>query len=316
MTRAFIAMAVGSLVLGAATVGAGCTVPTTTEDSAATTAESLRRLQGEETEFLRLINEYRASVNAGPLVATQLLNQVAYDHSLDMATNDYFDHNDLAGQSPFVRMRNAGYKGGAMAENIAAGNATAAATFTQWKNSPGHDANMRSGSYRAIGIGVACNSTSAYKCYWTTDFGDVIDSSAETGGGATDAGAPATDAGSPAPDAGAPAPDAATPPPADCTPETESNNTSGAANALAPVTCGAIGVAGDIDWFRWSSSAPFALTFADPAGLQLTVWRYSNGWRIVSPVSGDVSGSYAAGSYYARITATSGLPAYRLTRTP
>jgi hypothetical protein len=43
------------------------------------------------------------------------------------------------------------------------------------------------------------------------------------------------------------------------------------------------------------------------------VWRYSsNAWRTVSPANGP----YAAGSYYARITATSGLPAYRLTRTP
>ena len=31
----------------------------------------------------------------------------------------------------------------AKAENIAAGNATAAATFDQWRNSPSHDANMR-----------------------------------------------------------------------------------------------------------------------------------------------------------------------------
>ena len=311
MTRAFIAMAVGSLVLGVATVGAGCTVPTTTEDSAATTAESLRRLQGEEALFLKAINDYRASLGVAPLVTTQLLNQVAYDHSLDMATNNYFDHNDLSGQSPFVRMNNAGYKGGAMAENIAAGNATAAATFTQWKNSPGHDANMRSASYKAIGIGVACNSAATYNCYWTTDFGDVIDASAETGGGTTDAGAPGTDAGSPATDAGAPATDAAAPPPP-CTPEVEPNDSSNTPTPLAAASCGSIASSADLDWYRWSASAPFALAFDNPAGLSLVVYRYSSSrWRAVTPVGG----TYAAGSYYAVVRGTGGT-SYRLTHTP
>ena len=131
----------------------------------------------------------------------------------------------------------------------------------------------------------------------------MIDSSAETGGGATDAGAPATDAG-------APATDAATPPPS-CTPETEPNDTSSSPTALAAASCGAIATATDADWYRWSAPAPFALAFDNPAGLQLTVWRYANGWRTVSPVDG----TYVAGSYYALVRGAAGT-SYRLTRTP
>ena len=40
-------------------------------------------------------------------------------------------------------------------ENIAAGNASASATFTQWRNSPTHNTNMLNANFRAIGIGRA-----------------------------------------------------------------------------------------------------------------------------------------------------------------
>src|SRR5438067_700247 len=60
---------------------------------------------------------------------------------------------------------------GSAGENIAAGYAGAQDTFTQWKNSPGHNANMLNGSYRVIGIGRAYVKGSPYGWYWTTDFG-------------------------------------------------------------------------------------------------------------------------------------------------
>ncbi len=146
-----------------------------------TRTDELRELDTEEAAFLRTINAYRATMGAGPLTATRLLNQVAYDHSLDMGTRSFFAHASPEGLSPFDRMMRAGYRGGYMAENIAAGNATSAATFEQWRTSPGHNTNMLNPRYTAIGIGRAYVATSTYRWYWTTNFGDVVDSSAITG---------------------------------------------------------------------------------------------------------------------------------------
>ena len=140
----------------------------------------LRDLNTEEAAFVTLINNYRASMGAGPLVATRLLNQVAYDHSLDMGTRRFFDHVNPDGLSPFDRMTRAGYTAG-RAENIAAGNAGASATFTQWRNSAGHNRNMLDPSYRAMGIGRAYVAGSPYGYYWTNVFGAVVDSTAITG---------------------------------------------------------------------------------------------------------------------------------------
>ena len=63
----------------------------------------------------------------------------------------------------------------AKGENLAAGASTAAATFTQWRNSPGHNANMLSANYVVMGIGRAYGATSQYGWYWTNTFGGFDD---------------------------------------------------------------------------------------------------------------------------------------------
>jgi uncharacterized protein YkwD len=99
------------------------------------------------------------------------LQSAARKHSQDMATKNYFSHTNLAGLSPFDRMRAEGYKGGTMGENIAAGNSTVAATMDQWMKSDGHCANIMSKSYTQLGVGYWYTSTSTYKHYWTQNFG-------------------------------------------------------------------------------------------------------------------------------------------------
>ncbi len=93
-----------------------------------------------------------------------------------MATKNYFSHTLSGGVTWSQNIANHGYtystyKG----ENIAAGYATAQQTFTQWKNSSGHNANMLNGNFKAIGIGRAYGATSTYKWYWTTTFGGYQD---------------------------------------------------------------------------------------------------------------------------------------------
>ena len=133
----------------------------------------------EELAFLKLINDYRAQNGLGPLVLTQTLGAASEHHSVDMAVNNYFAHILFDGTDWSQNMTNYGYTYNTYrGENLAAGNESASATFTQWKNSAGHNANMLTPNYTAIGIGRAYGATSTYKWYWTTDFGGYTDAGA------------------------------------------------------------------------------------------------------------------------------------------
>lgn len=129
-------------------------------------------LAADEAQVLRLVNTQRASAGCGPLQSSAVLVGVARAHSKDMAVHGYFDHNSQDGRTPFDRMRAAGYRGGLMGENIAAGQPTAAAVMDAWMHSPGHRANILNCGFKAIGIGVFRLATSPFHVYWTQDFGD------------------------------------------------------------------------------------------------------------------------------------------------
>jgi uncharacterized protein YkwD len=138
-------------------------------------------LDPEEQSFLVTLNDYRAQNGLGPLSACSSLNSAAQLHSEDMRDNNYFSHTGLNGSSPWDRSCLAGYLLGcgpqtAMGENLAAGNSTATATFGQWKNSPGHNANMLGSSFVVIGIGRATGG-GTYGTYWTTVFGGATEAS-------------------------------------------------------------------------------------------------------------------------------------------
>ena len=108
-----------------------------------------------ERSLLCLTNLHRFRNGLAPLDRDTRLGTAARNHSADMIARDYFDHFSPEGASPSDRAMAAGYPGGA-GENIAAnGTGTAAALFTQWKGSAGHNANMLEPDYRTAGMGVA-----------------------------------------------------------------------------------------------------------------------------------------------------------------
>lgn len=130
----------------------------------------------EERYFLRLINNYRAQYGRAPLRLTKTLGAAADHHSVDMASKNYFSHTLSGGVTWSQNITNHGYTYNTYkAENIAAGSATSTQTFTQWKNSSVHRANMLNSNFKAIGIGRAYGSASTYKWYWTTTFGGYQD---------------------------------------------------------------------------------------------------------------------------------------------
>jgi uncharacterized protein YkwD len=118
-------------------------------------------------EVLRLVNEERAQVGCSAVAANSSLADLAQDFSEDMAARGFFDHTDPSGASPWDRAAKAGITdlGG---ENIARGQADAAAVMDAWMNSPGHKANILNCDFKTLGVGVHFGSGGPW---WTQDFG-------------------------------------------------------------------------------------------------------------------------------------------------
>lgn len=131
-----------------------------------------------EAEVLTLTNQARSVARTcggqwypavAPLAWDPILADVALAHSRDMATRNYFSHETPEGQRLGERMALAGYRFTSAGENIAAGYPTPDAVVAAWLASPGHCANLMSGSYKVVGIGFDTGS-GRYGSYWTQDF--------------------------------------------------------------------------------------------------------------------------------------------------
>jgi uncharacterized protein YkwD len=142
-------------------------------------------LDGEQSAFLTLINNYRAQNGAPPLQVSLTLQNAAQWMSNDLATHNYASHTDSLGRTMAVRLAAFGYSFVPMGENIAGGYADAQSTFSQWLNACdpdptgqctyAHRKNMLHAGFAAIGIGRAYHANSSYGWYWTTDFGGYLD---------------------------------------------------------------------------------------------------------------------------------------------
>jgi uncharacterized protein YkwD len=129
-------------------------------------------------QVLTLVNQHRTAMGLGALVSSPTLTKAADWKSLHMGYYRYMTHDDPAppvARTVSDRLQTCGYPIGSVGwgENIAYGYATANDVMTAWLNSSGHRANIENPSYRAIGIGVARNSSGTY--YWTQDFGTLAD---------------------------------------------------------------------------------------------------------------------------------------------
>ncbi|CAM5741208.1 hypothetical protein SALBM311S_12029 [Streptomyces alboniger] len=118
-------------------------------------------------QVLRLVNQERAKVGCSALSANSALSELADDFSDAMAKEGFFDHTDPSGATPWDRAAKAGISdlGG---ENIARGQANAAAVMKAWMNSPGHKANILNCDFKTLGVGVHFGSGGPW---WTQDFG-------------------------------------------------------------------------------------------------------------------------------------------------
>ena len=120
------------------------------------------------SQVVAIVNQRRAEAGCGPVAEDAGLAAVAFAHSADMGTRNYFDHNTLEGLSPWDRAAAGGVS--ASGENIAAGQVTAESAMESWMNSQGHKDNILNCGQTRLGVGVAQGSGD-YGTYWTQLFG-------------------------------------------------------------------------------------------------------------------------------------------------
>jgi len=107
-----------------------------------------------------------------PLEMNEIARVAARLHSLDMAEQNYFEHDNLAGLEFSDRLDNAGFQGpNPWGENIQAGSSTGADAVASLMTSPGHCRNIMDPDYKVVGLGHAQGPESDFGYYWTQNFG-------------------------------------------------------------------------------------------------------------------------------------------------
>jgi stress response protein SCP2 len=123
-------------------------------------------------EVVAATNAERAAHGLRPLTVDAQLGRAAQQHSDDMVRRGFFAHESPDGAQVWDRARAAGFAYRKVAENIAAGQRSAAEVVDGWMHSPGHRANILDGELTRIGVGQALGGS--YGVYWTQVFGTPL----------------------------------------------------------------------------------------------------------------------------------------------
>ena len=106
--------------------------------------------EGFEFQLFDLTNATRVEHGLHPLTWDDHVKITARDHSLDMAVNQYFDHTNLAGESPFDRMKDDQISFRTAGENLRAGQLSSIFAHEGLMNSMGHRENILQADFRSI----------------------------------------------------------------------------------------------------------------------------------------------------------------------
>jgi uncharacterized protein YkwD len=104
-----------------------------------------------------LVNRYRAQHGAGELSPDPSLSALAREHSVAMAKAGRLSHDGFQ-----LRLRRSGY--GLCVENVGWNYHTPQAQLDAWRNSPGHEHNLRDPRVTRSGIGVASDYVTWIAC--------------------------------------------------------------------------------------------------------------------------------------------------------
>jgi Cysteine-rich secretory protein family len=129
---------------------------------------------------LCLLNQQRAAHGLGAVAENAALSSASTSYSQRMVGQGFFAHESPDGGTLVDRLTGAGYLGRddawVVGENIGWGQAalaTARSMVSAWMASPGHRANLLSGDYTEVGLGLALGTPvdRTWGATYTTDFG-------------------------------------------------------------------------------------------------------------------------------------------------
>ncbi|MFA9559011.1 CAP domain-containing protein [Evansella sp. AB-rgal1] len=124
-------------------------------------SEASEQLQvGFEYQLYDVTNATRRNHGLPLLTWDDHVRETARKHSLDMAENQFFSHNNLQGQSPFERMKEDNIEFMTAAENLAYGQISSIFAHEGLMNSLGHRENILNKDLLYLGVGVAFNTES------------------------------------------------------------------------------------------------------------------------------------------------------------
>jgi uncharacterized protein YkwD len=123
--------------------------------------------QSFEHQDFDLVNAVRVRMGNKPFVWSDNAATSARKHSEDMAVNNFFEHTNLQGKSPFDRMQAAGITFSMAGENIAMGQQSAIYAHEGWMNSEHHRSNILT-DFKRLGVGVAFGEKNSV--YYSEDF--------------------------------------------------------------------------------------------------------------------------------------------------
>lgn len=132
-------------------------------------AQTTKYTVNEQLNF-HLTNGLRAMNKIPVLKYSSDASTVARAHSTDMATRNFFAHENPDGKRVGARLTAGGVTWSACAENIVAGYTDPYGIANGWYNSESHRKNILNKTYKYLGIGYAYKETSDYKYYGTQNF--------------------------------------------------------------------------------------------------------------------------------------------------
>lgn len=125
------------------------------------------KLSVDEQALLDEMNAERKKADLPPLRPSAKLFEAARGHSQNMAKQEKLEHT-LDEKTFGDRIEAAGYKAGAMAENVAWNAPDGKAALGFWLDSPPHKENMLGKDFTEVGIGAAVSAKG--EKYWTAVF--------------------------------------------------------------------------------------------------------------------------------------------------
>ncbi|WP_439614953.1 CAP domain-containing protein [Shinella sp.] len=141
-----------------AALAAGCSTTSVLTPSAGTGSD-------QTPPSLALINKLRSDRGLPALAIDKAASRAAMDQASRMAAAGKMEHNIGFGANFLKRMKGMEVALPA-AENIAAGQDSAADAFDAWYRSPKHLENMLGAGYRGLGVAVVSNPATGNRPYW------------------------------------------------------------------------------------------------------------------------------------------------------